>query len=151
MWTKDDLERVAKPHSEAHANASQTLQRAILAYARWKNLTLQDNTDTDNLKAELDVLIDGLTYDEIATLQQPMSLMRDLALYKRDREETMLGHARTKEGLQEQAELSRATAGMPSEGIEARLRAEEERIARETEARQRLKLPPLSPDEDRGL
>jgi len=88
MWTIKDLERATQPTKDARAKSSAKIQSAALAYARYQKLTDEPDIDVNQAKGELDALIDEIRTDDIwnSREEHPIALMRDLTLYKQQRD-----------------------------------------------------------------
>lgn len=143
MWKREDLIKATQKRREEQKNLHPKVQRAVLAYARYMNLTEERGIDPEEAKAELDVLIDEITILDLWEDHEKLTVQihRDLATYKEQRETQMLGQSRTLDELKSQADLSKSVATPDAmKAVETLLQKEQDRITKETEARERLGL-----------
>lgn len=140
MWDRKDLKNLSAENNRLREQAGERAMRAVLAHARVFGKTYEYNIDHMLARAELDVLIDELTYDDlyVASDQLSMGVLKELATYKQQREVYLKGR-NALIALFEGDAISRLS---PQELIDksAAYEAERARMDLEEDARQRLSL-----------
>ena len=93
MWDKKDLKALSDRNAKLREEAGERVAHACLAYARVFGKTYEYNIDMMIARAELDVLTDELSYDDLFVAHQEVSMgvLNDLAKYKRQRDVYLKG------------------------------------------------------------